>query len=363
MIDYFRYYTSWAFYLIITIYYYRKLVIYKPCVYKYPFVKLFCFLCVFSIFNNINGDYYNYIRYLRDMETYLYLENIEYIYHIIAEILNYNNLLFRTIIIASTYILLFFIITRYSKEKKVALVFFICIYWMSFSSSIRSCISDAFFFFGLLLFVNRKQFFSFVVMLLFITMAMFLHKSIFMLVPCTIISFFPLKKGHVKFYILLLPIWIYIGLQFYHYVLNAGYLDGSSYLSGEEIEEKNIKAVLVRIISEASIIILTILNLYVNSSCQSQKFSLYAYLYKFMVFSMIVYVVLLFFPTSNYVHDRFFMHLAIPNMLLMSYLPYNTKSRKISVYMKLMILLWLVIIQIGILRRLLDQEAIVKRLF
>lgn len=361
-LDYLIYVFYWITYCIIFTYSFSRINLFEYKRYRIRFYFLFFILLVFSIYNNINADYYNYARFLKEMQVYLYSKNVELVYHFIARFLDYENMPFRIIILSVTFLIILHIINKFGKNRKHCLLLFACLYCLSFSTLLRSSLSDAIFYWGLLSYLNRRSLYSFLSMIILVIISLFFHKSTFLLIPGLLISFIPFNKKMCRFVAFLLPFWVIIGVLLLNHFSNMEMFESNPYLSGEEIEDKNIKIVVLKKISYFSSLILVSICLYTNRTLLNTKDFLYRYLYKYLFVSIMIYLIIFFQPTSNYFHERFLAHLSLPILLMLSYMPMLSRSSRMNITCKACVFILFIVNNIGILRRLLDYEEILKRL-
>lgn len=360
--NYLIYIFYWIIYCTIFTYSFSRINLFEYKRYRIRFYFLFFILLLFSIYNNINADYYNYARFLKEMQVYLYSENVELVYHFIARFLNYENIPFRIIILSVTFLIILHIINKFGKDRKHCLLLFACLYCLSFSTLLRSSLSDAIFYLGVLNYFNKKSLSHFLLMIILVTLALFFHKSTFLLIPGLLISFIPFNRKMCRFIFFLLPFGVIIGTLILNHFSNTEMFENSPYLSGEEIEDKNIRVVVFRIMSDYSSLILALICLYANKVLLNSKDLLYQSLYRYLFVSIIIYMIIFFQPASNYFHERFLAHLSLPILLMLSYMPMLSKSSRMNIACKVCIFILFIACNVGILRRLMDYEEILKRL-
>lgn len=166
---------------------------------KQPFLVLFIILHLLFAFDG--GDYFHYYQYLlqRDMES------MERVYTYIAEIVNYNYLLFRLIIWGGALILFQQTAKRFDLDPYRA-SFLLYLMFISLFSYARVSLAMAIFFYGVSFIcnpLNKKKILSFLLGGGLIVISIPFHKSMLFTALATLMVFVPINRKSIIPFLLL----------------------------------------------------------------------------------------------------------------------------------------------------------------
>ena len=319
------FYVSWSIYILVVLISYIFFALKeKSNIKQYNFLFIFFMLsiCLVSVYANITSDYYNYKNILAELEIYTIVPFIEYIYCLLANWADYQNNLFRFYIIFPSFLILYYILKKYSDDLVIGVTFFIVVFSYSFASVIRSSFADTIFWLGLLLLITHKsKFISFICLLLMVS-SLFFHKSIILLLCPCVLSIFPLRRKSLKYLLVLTVIMILVGRICLPYVFNSPLLEfvGSDSYTSADMNRRDFTPFVLSFVINSLLYLYSIYLLYRTSFLLSKKTDVYSYIYKFLFYSFILILFLFFQDISFYVYERFFLHLIIPIVILSSYL-------------------------------------------
>lgn len=201
---------------------------------NFPLFLPFFFIIVFLLYAMYGGDYFRYkemvemMHYsLRDIESITNQESKEPIYWYLSMLLNYNYILFRTVVFVGAFCFSLLSIKIHHISISSYLVFFIIACLLSFSVS-RVCLASSMALLGFSFILNNSELKSRRIVLailgiLFFLCSFFFHKSIVFLMAILLLSLIPLKKKMIAQLMIISPIITFlIGSIFVTYLLSSG---------------------------------------------------------------------------------------------------------------------------------------------
>ncbi len=304
---------------------------------KFYYNGLFFVSFLFSLFAIISSDYYSYYDFIEKIQRLRMPEDVEMVYCLLLPFIDYDYFFFRLIMVVPIFILLYYIFKNYAFDNQTTLCIFVIFCLLSFSTAIRSSISDVLFYIGAFSLFRKKSLIRFVLLVVCAIGACFLHKSGFMLCVPLIISLAPLNKRWVIIATGLLPVVLFatkviIEIIFDNYFRNSPYADYQAIQSGS--------VMLVYYLSNFLFFIMIGYTLWESRYLLETKGFMKS-LYKFMFAAYYIWIVLLAQDVSRYVPARFLVHMMIPFSLLVgfTYTKSKTAYRNVVIVVSILMIL------------------------
>lgn len=303
---------------------------------KFYYNGLFFISFLFCVFAIISADYYSYYEFVEKVQRLIMPEDVEKVYCLLLPFIDYDFFFFRLIMVVSIFILLYYIFKNYASDNQTTLCVFVIFCLLSFSTTIRSSISDALFYIGTFSLFCRKSLIRFVLSVVCAIGACFLHKSGFMLCVPLIISFVPLNKRWVIITTGLLPV-VLFATKFIMEIFVDNYFRNSPYADYQAIQSGSV--MLAYYLSNFLFFIMIGYTLWESRYLLETKGFMKS-LYKFMFAAYYIWIVLLTQSISRYVPARFLTHMMIPFALLVGF----TYAKSKTVYRNIVIVVSMLII-------------------
>lgn len=292
---------------------FRQAITYGAGINKYGFLWFLLFL--YSIFAYNSPDFLGYIRALYFGAKSNEIEAFEDIYVWLLREIEYNNILFRIIIYSITYAFIYYIFKHYVLYKGVFLILYIIILLSPISNLVRASMADAVAFLGIFVLYNNhtkaNNVFKFIILF---SAALLLHKSTFLLIVPLLLSFLPFNNNSVKLYVGFYPA---IAIVLVVIVMILKDVLGGGYASDEF--DNNAAYILRKVVTSGMTFVIWAKVLMLGFKYKNKK-DLYGYTYRFLFFSMLIWIGLLFVPMSHYVSERFMSHCLLPLAFYLSYI-------------------------------------------
>lgn len=306
--------------------------------FKLPFYLSIIGLTLFSIFAYCTPDFLGHIMILDIAKQWHGLQfHLEPYYLYVANLTNYNNILFRICVIVPSYVIIYLIIRNFVKNHTLFICCFVIIQLFNASNIIRSNFSDLLFYLGFLGWCFRKNGLNLLFFILCSIASFYLHKSAFMLFIPFVACLFPLKSKYLKLYILFIPLFIICANYVIQWIFNELFSDSNyqytteSYSLSKKIRDYGLYSL---------IFILWTYILYKLKN-YSKEHSFWGYIYRFVFFSLIIWISLFGIEASRYIAQRFYCHTLFPLTFLTSHFLVTQKynARNFVVWIMLFILI------------------------
>ena len=344
------YLIGWCVYTMLVVFawyfIYRNYLTRRRKIKRYNFL-IGVIVVVLGLFMTISPDYYSYQSLIEKARTWIYPEDLEFVYSYLLILIDYDFYLFRFIIVLPALYLLIRILRKYGQSFDIDICFFILFSLLQFGTIIRSSLADTVFFTGALWFLNRQSFMNFLILCITSAAACVLHKSGFMLIVPLVATLLFSKAKFYKLFtyvspLIILTALVTINMLIGHFFEESTYGEYAEYQSGS-----------VRLINYASNLLyayLLIYTLWVNKSLLYDASGLYSSLYKMVYWSVYIWVILVMADVSRYVASRFLGHMSIPIILLVGY-SIKHQSRKYIRRILIVCLYLIVINQFSIINK------------
>lgn len=250
--------------------------------------------------------------------------HVEPVYNYLMEIVEYDYFSFRLVIIGVGFLLLMKIIDKYSIDKNICWITIIIFFIYPMANIMRSSFADIICLFGILSYYRRPYLKNLIICLLFSAIALFFHKSTFMIIVPFVLSLKVLKKSVLKVFFVSLPIIIIIGRIIISSLINIYFADNSFVTEGDFILSKRI---LSYFSNGINIILFTYIIL--KGKYLLPDSTLYGYMYRLFLYSYMIWICLLCMGVSHYVPARFISHMYIIIAFLVSFLTVKLKRKKV----------------------------------
>lgn len=176
---------------------------------KEKYVIYLTVITLFCIFDNTSGDYFHYKDYVCELARINYNNSgLEDIYFYIIKIVGGSYFLFRFIVWGGAVSFYFRIVNYLNMDRIVSIYIFILIVLLNFSYARVSLALSVFFYGYILLFDNKKYIKYWGVILMFCSM--FLHKSIYILIPISMVSLLPFNRKMIFLSLCLFPFFVFL---------------------------------------------------------------------------------------------------------------------------------------------------------
>jgi hypothetical protein len=300
------------------------------CIYKtYIFFLLF-----FCLFDKTSGDYFHYQEIVENIYSSRdYSTHLEFIYVWIIRLVGGNYFLFRLLIWGTAILLYYKMIDRLKLDKLLSIWSFIIISLVNFSYP-RVSLGLIILFLGCTYLLN-KSILNKILGILLVVFSIFFHKTIYLILPILILSFFSLKKWMIICLIILLPVMSFILNHLILLLIPYMSVTEFNYLNIEK-ESLGIAAIINKVlfyIPLSYILIDSVKSIYKIESRECLYFlrlSIYILLFSILLFAL---------PFgSNYIFERIGLMALIPISIVFAYkLQYEKKS-----FMTILVLILLI---------------------
>lgn len=311
------FFINWVLFDIIIVFCIHNILKYEN---KEPYVRFssFKFIWIYVIlgtFGFISSDYYGYLKAIKRLSLYHTTLDLEPVYWVIGYIVDYNILIFRFIIIAISAFLINKIVHIVSINKSIYYyIFFITTFYFGISI-MRSFLADSIMFVGMIYFYKYKNIKSLLYVICLMTIGWFFHKSSFMVIIVFILSLLPLKKIILECAIVSIPLLI-IFVQFVVPLIFNTLFEDSTY--NVSIDTNSFIGIIKEKVGLFSIIVFNSYLLFKMFNKVKSNDIMYC-LYRYLFWSVYIYVIMLFSPASKFVGERLYFHALIPQFILYAY--------------------------------------------
>lgn len=192
------------------------------------------FVVLFLLYAFYGGDYFRYEQKLDEMQSSLralqditYQEHMEPVYWLIGSLVNYNYILFRTVVFVGAFGLCLLSMRLERIDISAFLLFFVIAGLVSFSVS-RLCLAISIALLGYSFFLKtdkakRKYLIFKLIGISLFVLSFFFHKSIIFLLAILILSILPIKKQIIMPIMVIAPIVVFFtGSYFVNFLFSTG---------------------------------------------------------------------------------------------------------------------------------------------
>lgn len=314
---------------------YRSII--KHSIIHLPFKTVIFILLIFCTFAYFTPDFLGHLNAIQAIKTWGEKgSSLEPIHIKIIQSINYDNIKYRFCLYCIAFICIYIIAKKYVLDTSLFFcIYVICCLFIA-ANIIRSNICDCICFVGILAFFYRRKLTSILLLLISLYIGIMFHKSAFMIIIPLMCSIFIRSKKLITFLLISFPILILIGKYitswiFDSYFENSIYLEDNYYLKSKLIKD------IIKNIALAALWVFTILRL----KSMSINNNFLAYIYRFLLFSFVIYLSFFFFGYSHYVRDRFSYHCLIPLTIALTWI-IPTLNAKRTLQMKNLLLIYVI---------------------
>ena len=286
-------------------------------------LKLLCYIfCLFPFFVPDYEGHQMVVSVTRDYGAEK--SHIESVYNWLMLITDYDYLLFRLIIISISFYLLNYSISNFGIDNRLCWYLAIIFIILPLANIIRSTLADMFAFVGILFYYKKRTLKSLFTCMFFFLIAFIFHKSVFMVVVPFIFSLRKIRRIEFQSYFLILPLLIIVSRIIVAYIFNI-YFDKSEYNSeGDFILSKRILYYIGVLVN-----IMVFYYAIINGRVFLRSGNFIGYIYRFILYSFLIWICLCFSGTSHYVASRFVAHTYLPLILYLAFMTRYLRSKRI----------------------------------
>lgn len=280
--------------------------------------------CIFAY--NV-PDFLGYINSIRIMRNYHTDSSFEPIYAWILKAINYNELGFRFCIFIPAGLCLWYLARRYAERPDVFICCFMILGLFDVANLARSSFSDLVGFIGIFaIWQNPLKLKNSVLFIVCTILALTFHKSAFLILLPFAMSFLPLNRRILKFYLFLVPVAMIIAnfaldWLFANYTIDEGYTDDST----NKIVWTYALRKAALYISVAVIWIYPLIKLRHLASRHNYN----GYLYRFLFFGLLIWISILPYPMSFFVAERVQSHCILPIIMMFAYMTCKANAKQL----------------------------------
>ena len=274
-----------------------------------PYFKMIVIFTMFGIYAYFTPDFLGHLEIIDYIEYHNVDEHhFELVYLLLLNLVKYDNILFRAIIMIIMFGFLYFIGKRFSYNPSLFLFCFAIMALFSYANVIRSSLSDCVIYSGIFIFYWKQNIKTFIILLVFSILSVFFHKSVIMISIPLLLSIIITQKIYIKYSIILFPIIVISAKFITSWIFRTYFISSEEYM----VEIDHALSKVLRNYIYNFILICTwgfiLLKLYNHAD----RIDFIGYIYRFLFYSFIIYLSFFFMGYSNYVGDRFGSHCILP---------------------------------------------------